>query len=102
MKYQVIIIGGGPAGYTAAEATQKIPCSKGLSKQQSVISQRVCSFQNCFANCGYCCGFNRIIRFPPILFLYHTTGTVGFPDFRFCFSYSTPESLKKAEIHFSD
>ena len=25
MKYQVIIIGGGPAGYTAAEAAGKVP-----------------------------------------------------------------------------
>ena len=35
MKYQVAIIGGGPAGYTAAEAAGKVGLSVVLFEKQS-------------------------------------------------------------------
>ena len=36
MKYQVAIIGGGPAGYTAAEAAGKVGLSVVLFEKQSL------------------------------------------------------------------
>ena len=42
MKYQVIIIGGGPAGYTAAEAAGKGGLSVLLIEKNSQIGRASC------------------------------------------------------------
>ena len=45
MKYQVAIIGGGPAGYTAAEAAGKVGLSVVLFEKQSLGG--VCLNEGC-------------------------------------------------------
>ena len=48
MKYQVAIIGGGPAGYTAAEAAGKVGLSVVLFEKQSLGG--VCLNEGCISS----------------------------------------------------
>lgn len=61
MKYQVIIIGGGPAGYTAAEAAGKAGLSVLLFEKQNLGG--VCLNEGCIPTKRYS------IRLKPMMVL---------------------------------